>query len=93
LGKLYLLANSGIYLYIDGAIEKIQNDILDYGGFLRFSSSRDSLWVFGQKKIVQYDGSLWRECTTVISDDISDTPVLGFFNDDVLTAGSDYLED
>lgn len=89
--KLYLLTNKGVFLYIDGKLEKIQNDLLDYGDFLRFSSSKDRIWIFGQKRIVQFDGLLWHEYISTLSDDATSSPTLGFFNDDVLLFGSDYL--
>ncbi len=90
--KLYLITNTGIYFYIDSIIEKVQDELLDYKGFLRFSSSKDTLWVFGQKKIVQFDGLTWSECASIIPEDVFSSPILGFFNDDVLLSGSDYLE-
>ncbi len=90
--KLYLITSTGIYFYLDNKIEKVQNVLLDYKRFLRFSSSKDRLWVFGEKKIVQFDGLTWSECVTVIPDDALNSSILGFFNDDVLLTGSDYLE-
>ena len=91
--RLYFLTNTGVYLYVDRLIEKIQNDLLDYGGFLRFSSTKDRLWIFGHKKIVLYDGLTWNECVSDLSDDVFSASTIGFFNDDVLLSGSDYLED
>lgn len=90
---LYLLTTDGIYLYFDGNFKKIRNELLDYGDFQRISSSKDRLWVFGRKKIVQYDGKSWRQCNTVLPEEIDSSPVLGFFNDDVLVSGSEYLEE
>lgn len=49
--KLYLVTNTGVYQYMDGVFEKLQDKLLDYGGFLCLSSSRDRLWIFGQKKL------------------------------------------
>jgi hypothetical protein len=91
--KLFLLTSNGVYTYNDEVFEKIQNNFLDYEDFQCISSSKDRLWIFGRKKIVEYDGLLWREHGTVLSDDISRIQVVGFFNDDVLVSGSDYLED
>jgi hypothetical protein len=91
--KLYLVAHTGVYLYSNGIFEKIQNDLLDYEDFLCFSSSRSHLWIFGRKRIVQYDGVTWNEAITDLSEDVLATPVLSFFNDAVLLTGSDYLDD
>lgn len=89
---LYLLTNNGVYRYVDQELEKIKDNLLDYEGFVRISSSNDRLWVFGQKKIVQYDGLSWSEFDTVLPEDKINTEIKGFFNDDVLLSGSDYLE-
>jgi hypothetical protein len=91
--KLYLLTSNGIYLHTDGAFEKIQDDILSCEDFLHFSSSNEHLWIFGSKRIIQYDGLSWSKCTLTLSADTDNAPVAGFFNDDVLLSGSDYLED
>lgn len=91
--KLYLIANTGVYLYRNGIFEKIQNELLNYKDFLCFSSSKDNLWIFGRKKIVKYNGVTWSECITDLSEEALAPPVLGFFNDTVLLTGSDYLDD
>ncbi len=91
--KLYLVANTGVYLYRNGIFEKIQNYLLEYKDFLCFSSSKDNLWIFGRKKIIKFDGSTWSECITDLSEEVLSTPVCGFFNDAVLLTGSDYLDD
>jgi hypothetical protein len=92
LDKLYVVTNKGVFIYIDGELEQIKNDLLLYGDFLRFSSSRDKLWIFGRKRIVQFDGLLWHEQSSTLSDAETSSPVLRFFTDDVLSLGSDYLE-
>ena len=90
--KLYLLTNKGVFVYNDGKLEKIEHEFLAFGDFLRFSSSKDRLWIFGQKRIVQFDGSVWHQYVSTLSNDATSSPALGFFNDDVLLFGSDYLE-
>jgi hypothetical protein len=91
--ELYLLLGRRIHQGADGKIRRLENDIVGDEDFHSLSSAGGKLWVFGRKKIVQYDGSSWRELDCVLSDDVDDPEMLSFFNDDVLSTGSIYLEE
>jgi len=91
--QLYLLFGGGIHRGTPGKIRKIEDDAVGEGDFHRLSSAEGRLWAFGRKKVVQFDGSLWREVDHELSDDLEDSEVLGFFNDDVLSTGSAYLQE
>lgn len=92
-GQLYAIVGQGIYRGVTGDLQKIPNDLVADGDFGSLSSTGGALWAFGRKKIVRYDGSAWNEVDCVLPDNIGDTEIVRFFNDDVLVSGSDYLED
>ena len=92
LDKLYLVTNGGVFTYIDGQLEQVKSALLSYGDFLRFSSSRDRLWIFGRRRIARFDGLVWNKQSSDLSDAEISSPVFRFFTDDVLSLGSDYLE-
>lgn len=91
-GELYMIIGNDIHHATEDKIEKIDNEVMSGGEFHRLSSQDGKLWAFGSKKIAQYDGSTWSELDCDLPDNI-DTEVLSFFNNDVLTTGSRYLED
>lgn len=91
--KLFLIANSGIYQCVNGIFHKIQHRLLEYKDFLRFSSSKDNLWIFGSKRIIKYDGLSWSDCMTELPEEVIIPDVLCFFNDTVLLTGSDYIQE
>ena len=77
-GELYLITNEGLFKYKDESFEKIQDDLLDYRDFLCISSKKDTMIVFGLKRIVEYDGTTWSECSYTLSDTCKDSPILEF---------------
>ena len=91
-GKLYLLTNKGVFFCVDGKLSNVKEGCLSNGDFLRISASSNTMWIFGRKKVVQFDGIVWQEYSSRLSDEISSSPAIGFMNDDVLSQGSDYLE-
>jgi len=91
--KLFVLLDRRIHQVVDDELRAIEDVVIGADDFHSFSSVDGKLWVFGRKKIVQYDGSSWSQLDCVLPDTFDDSDVLGFFNDDVLSMGSDYLED
>jgi len=92
-GKLYLITREGVFTHSEGKLEKVQSDAVAYSEFLKFSCANGKLWLFGQKRVAQFDGSTWDQYGSTISDAATMSPAFPFFNDDVLSQGSDYLED
>lgn len=74
-GALYLIVDDGIYSYLHGQAQPVEADICK-GDFLNFSCSGNTLWAFGRKKIVRFDGSTWSECSTEMSDGGADGGVM-----------------
>ncbi len=91
--ELYILLDKGIYRQAREQPQRIENNVVGDAGFHSLSSVGGKLWAFGPKKIVQYDGSSWSELDCALPDNIHDEDLLGFFNDKVLTSGSNYLDD
>ena len=89
---VYLIANGEIYRYVHGATSPVEL-VLPKGEFLKLSSADSTLWAFGRKKIVRFDGSAWSERPCDIPDAAITQDVVGFFNNDVLEHGSRFLED
>jgi hypothetical protein len=91
--RLYTIVGKAIYRWTSQSTEKITNDIVDDGDFHSISLTTGELLIFGRKKIVKYDGAIWDEMNCDLPNNVGDRDVLGFFNDDVLSTGSAYLED
>lgn len=92
-GELYAILGNGIYVVENERVRRVENEEVSDGDFHSLSSSEGKLWVFGRKKIIQTEGSSWKEVDCFLPDTFDDSGVLGFFNDDVLSSGSDYLDD
>jgi hypothetical protein len=87
---LYLIANGEVHRYVHGATSPVEL-VLPKGDFLKLSSADSTLWAFGRKKIVRFDGSAWSERPGDIPDADMTQDVAGFFNNDVLEQGSRFL--
>ena len=90
--RLYMIVGKAIYKWTSESIEKIENDVVANEDFHSFALTSSELLIFGRKKIIKHDGFLWDELNYELPDDIGNRDILGFFNDDVLSVGSAYLE-
>jgi hypothetical protein len=91
-GDLYLIANGEVGRYVHGATDPVEL-VLPKADFLKLSSAGSTLWAFGRKKIVRFDGSAWSDRPGDIADTAVTQDVVGFFNNDVLEHGSRFLEE
>jgi hypothetical protein len=91
-GALYLIVGGGIQRYVGDRFERVEEGSLG-GDFEMFSSSRNRMWVFGRKKTLCFDGAAWSQVPSEMPESAVDARLRGFFNNDVLERGSEFIED
>ena len=90
---LYVLLDRGIFCVEREQLKQIDNKLVESEDFHTLASDDASLWVFGRKKIVRYDGVFWTELDCEIPEVMEDSDARVFFTDEVATLGSDYLDE